>query len=125
MATYEERFLHICEEFDVGFYDGKKKQLIRNRWDDIAESMEDQHFTLLIGAGVTGNIVGQWNELLNEVAIQRVLSDNESMPSLNVDKLRTFIETCEDMHGSFLPAETDVLEKLDCLTADYAKYSDY
>ena len=118
MATYEERFLHICEEFDVGFYDGKKKQLIRNRWDDIAESMEDQHFTLLIGAGVTGNIVGQWNELLNEVAIQRVLSDNESMPSLNVDKLRTFIETCEDMHGSFLPAETDVLEKGEYLKQD-------
>ena len=60
MTTYEERFLHICKEFGVGFRIGKKNNLVRNRWDDIAEKMKDERysFTLLIGAGVTGSIVG-------------------------------------------------------------------
>lgn len=118
MATYEERFQHICEEFDVGFRDGKTNHLMMNRWNDIEHDMKGEPFTLLIGAGVTGNIVGQWNELLNEVAIQRVLSDNDSMPSLNVDKLRTFIATSKGMHGVFLPAGTDVLEKGEYLKQD-------
>ena len=128
MATYKEWFQHICDEFDVGFRDGKTKHLTRNRWYCIAQDMnyglghesehEPEHFTLLIGAGVTGSIVGQWNELLNEVAIQRVLSDNESMESLTVDKLRMFIATSGGMHGSFLPAETSVLEKGEYLKQD-------
>lgn len=119
MATYEERFLQICKEFDVGYRDGITNHLIRNRWDGIAENMKDKHFTLLIGAGVTGNIVGQWNELLNEVAIQRVLSDNESMRLLTVDKLRAFIAASKGMHGVFLPTETDVLEKGEYLKQDF------
>lgn len=120
MATYEERFLHICKEFDVGFRIGKKHYLMRNRWDDIAKKMKDERcsFTLLIGAGVTGSIVGQWDELLNEVAIQRVLSDNESMWSLTDSKLREFIAASEGMHGTYLFAETDALEKGEYLKQD-------
>lgn len=118
MATYKKRFQHICKEFDIGFRAGEKKPLTRNCWCDIEQNMVDEPFTLLIGAGVTAHIVGQWDELLNEVAIQRVLSDNESMPSLTVNKLRTFIIASEGMHGSFLPAETDVLEKGEYLKQD-------
>lgn len=118
MATYEERFFQICKEFDVGFRIGKKIHLIRNGWDDIAEKMEDDCFTLLIGAGVTGSIVGQWDELLNEVAIQRVLSDNESMWSLTDSKLREFIAASEGMRGAFLSVATDALEKGEYLMQD-------
>lgn len=118
MATYKERFQHICNEFNVGFRDGEGKPLIMNRWDDIAQNICDGHFTLLIGAGVTGSIVGQWNDLLNEVAIYRVLSDNESMKLLTVNKLRTFIAASEGMRGRFLPAETDALEKGEYLKQD-------
>ena len=119
MTTYKERFQHICKEFDVGFRYGKKKHLIKNRWDDIAQNISDgQHFTLLIGAGVTGSIVGQWSDLLNEVAIHRVLSDNESMKLLTANKLRIFIAASEGMRGRFLPAETDALEKGEYLKQD-------
>ena len=89
--------------------------------DDLRLSAEAGHLALLIGAGVTAGLVGNWKELLNELAIMRCGSQackrGASKPvSPKLNQLRDYIKKVKD--GSFLPVDTGVLEQGEYLMYD-------
>lgn len=90
--------------------------------EQLRASLADRKVTLLLGAGVTAPLVGNWQELLNELAIMRCGSDELSrgeeiygQPTLN--QLRLYIEENVD-RGMFLPGDTNVLEQGEYLMFD-------
>ena len=93
----------------------------RTSLDALRRSAKAGHLALLIGAGVTACLVGNWKELLNELAIMRCGSQacqrgavKAANPKLN--KLRDYIQKVKD--ASFLPVDTGVLEQGEYLMYD-------
>lgn len=79
-------------------------------WESVSKQKE---ITLLIGAGVTSCLVGSWDELLNELAVLRGVSDKRAFKP---QVLRDYL-TC-NCDGCFFPKDMNVLEK-----GEYLRYS--
>lgn len=88
----------------------------------LGQSVKDGRLALLIGAGVTAGLVGNWKELLNELAIMRCgsqacKSDDAWKPDKpRLNQLRDYIKKVKD--ASFLPVDTGVLEQGEYLMYD-------
>ena len=98
------------------YYDKLKTEYLgSSKWDELKK---ENNLALLIGAGVTSCIIGRWNELLDEIAILRCCSDHLETPGRAVvpDTLRSYIESLGG--NSFLPSETDTVEKGEYLRYD-------
>lgn len=96
----------------------KREFLPEKQWEKVNLKSNQSKYTLVVGAGVTAGIVGQWNQLLNEVALSRVIDDNTiaGVVEPDYDKLRNFVYS--KLKDSLFPAATDVLEKGDYLLLD-------
>lgn len=108
MTAYDEYIERIKHEF-----------LGDKHWAEIKKKIEaggKSKYTLIIGAGVTACIVGSWNQLLNEVAIHRVVDDNNG--SCTPKELCDYVGRV--LNGALLPNATDVLEKGEYLQFDPA-----
>ena len=106
MTAYDEYIKRIKYEFP-----GDK------HWSEIKQKLEKDskpRYTLIVGAGVTACIVGSWNQLLNEVAIHRVVDDNNGV--CTPKELRDYVGRA--LNGVLLPEATDVLEKGEYLQFD-------
>ena len=73
---------------------------------------DTKDITLLLGAGVTSCLVGNWNELLNELAILRVASESKD---ISLQKVSDYLDKC--CNSMFLPEDTSALEK-----GEYLRY---
>lgn len=109
-AYYERAVLNRCGDAQMGLRE------------DLKKSLADRKVTLLLGAGITAPLVGNWQELLNELAVMRCGShefyegeDAYGQPTLN--QLRFYIEENMDK-GMFLPSDTNVLEQGEYLMFD-------
>jgi len=103
---------------DYNRYIGK----LEKKWSDI----RGNELALCLGAGVTLDFVGEWNELLNKLALLRVSdtlaqqwSHRNKLPPPNLNDLFDYIEA----QGSFFPKEIDVLEKGEYLLEDPNDFS--
>lgn len=95
-------------------YDDRLKELRKTCKNDIKWGLlKDKEITLVVGAGVTSCLVGNWNDLLNELAVIRCVSEGRDVsPQQMLDFLN------ENCRGKFLPDDTDVLEK-----GEYLRFS--
>ena len=95
-------------------YDELKKELEETYIkDELWKEINSGYITLLTGAGVTSCLVGNWNELLNELAIMRsVAGKSIADPQKMMDYLNL------NCNGKFLPDDISTLEK-----GEYLRYS--
>lgn len=80
--------------------------------DNWSKLMTSKGITLLMGAGVSSCLVGNWNELLNELAILRVASESEGV---SIPQVSDYLD--KYCHSMFLPEDTSALEK-----GEYLRY---
>lgn len=98
----------------TGYKDYEKKLKASLEISPLWEKLKyERHLSLLIGSGVTSCIVGDWNALLNEIAMVRYWSENKEIDPII---MRNYIKGF--CRGNFLPNETDPIEKGEYLQYD-------
>lgn len=90
----------------------------KNHMEGVRKYLNSKKLTLCIGAGITAPLLGNWNSLLNELAIMRccdtAAADNEN---IDLEFMHSFIEGHVD-EKAFIPSSTNVLEQGEYLMYD-------
>ena len=77
--------------------------------DGLKESLASSNVTLLLGSGVSRCLVGDWAELLDEMAVTHC-GGLKQTKQIDIKKIRGFIRQ-HTADGRFLPSATSVLEQ--------------
>ena len=91
------------------------KESIEKEWDNI----QTDNLALCVGAGVTRGFIGNWSELLNELAVLRVCDTlakqwGSSDSTVDMNELRDYIQSS----NGFFPVGMSVLEQGEYLKDD-------